>query len=132
MLPRLLFVLIGSRQNPEERTLFGPTKVQKKNIAILWFFVGTILGGLVGWEPFPIVFWKALELSGAVFRGLKGSQKVVEAMRRARQASMAASGCSGEQSGAPPWHHQRREMATCARTVEPWLSTEPKMASKWR
>ena len=104
-------MLIGSRQSPEERTLFGPTEVQKKNIAIL--------GGLVGWEPFPIVFWKALELFKVIFRGLRGSQEVVEALRRARQTSMAARRGPGEQSGASLGHNQRGQMAIWARTVEP-------------
>ena len=73
--------------------------------------MGFILECLVGWEPFSIVFWKALELFEVIFRGLRGSQEVVEALRRARQASMAARRGPGEQSGASLGHNQRVQIA---------------------
>ena len=55
-----------------------------------------------------------MELFGVIFRGLKGSQEVVEALRRARQASMAAKRGPGEQSGASLGHNQGGQMAIWA------------------
>ena len=60
-----------------------------------------------------------MELFRVIFRGLKGSQEVVEALRRARQGSMAARRGPGEQSGTFLGHNQGGQMAIWARTVEP-------------
>ena len=75
-------------------------------------------------------FLKALELFRAIFGGLKGSQEVVEALRRARQASMAARRGPGEQSGASLGHNKGGQMAIWARTVEPVALNRGQTGSK--
>ena len=59
-------------------------------------FYGNHSGGFSRVGTIFDCFLKALELFEVIFRNLRGSQEVVETLRRARQASMAARRGPGE------------------------------------